>query len=196
MSEDNTFLDLIRRVRAGDGDAAAELVERYAPAVRRAVRMQLRDPRLRRLLDSMDICQSVLASFFCRAASGQYDLDRPEQLSRLLLVMARNKLISQARKPQVVRRQTRLPGRGGLEDQEILAPAPGPSQQAAWRDLLEQVQGRLTDEERRLVERRVQCREWSDIAAELGGNPEALRKKLARALDRVAEQLGLDDLHG
>jgi RNA polymerase sigma factor (sigma-70 family) len=197
MTEENTFLDLIRRVRAGDGDAAAELVQRYEPAVRRAVRMQLRDPRLRRLLDSTDICQSVLASFFFRAASGQYDLDRPEQLSRLLFVMARNKLISQARKPQVVRRETRLPRRGALDDQVLLAPAPSPSQQAAWRDLLEQVHRRLSEEERRLVDRRVQCQEWSEIAAELGGNPETLRKKLARALDRVARHLGLDELqHG
>jgi RNA polymerase sigma factor (sigma-70 family) len=201
MSESPTspesFRALIARVRAGDEQAAAELVRRYEPAIRRAARVRLVDTRLNRLLDSMDICQSVLASFFFRAASGQYDLDRPEQLSRLLFVMARNKLISQARKPQVVRRETRLPRRGALDDQVLLAPAPSPSQQAAWRDLLEQVHLRLSEEERRLVERRVQCKEWSEIAAELGGSPEALRKKLARALDRVARHLGLDELqHG
>ena len=33
--------------------------------------------RLRRLFDSMDISQSVFASFFIRAALGQYELDRP-----------------------------------------------------------------------------------------------------------------------
>jgi hypothetical protein len=32
----------------------------------------------------MDVCQSVLMSFFVRAASGQFDLDRPEDLARVL----------------------------------------------------------------------------------------------------------------
>ena len=82
MADDNTFADFLRRVRAGDEQAAAELVSRYESAVRVEVRMRLADSRLRRVLDSMDLCQSVLASFFVRAAAGQYDLERPEQLVR------------------------------------------------------------------------------------------------------------------
>ena len=34
--------------------------------------------------------------------------------------------------------------------------------------------------------------DWGAIAAEVGGTPEALRKKLARAVDRVARELHLD----
>jgi RNA polymerase sigma factor (sigma-70 family) len=192
MDEDRSFLKLIRRVRAGDEAAALDLVRRYEPAVRRIVRLQLRDPRLRSLLDSADICQSVLASFFVRAASGQYELDRPSQLTRLLAVMARNKLASQARRPQVVRREPG-PGLGAGEEEGPLAPGPSPSQQAAWRDLLQEVRNRLSEEERQLVERRTREQEWSQIAAEMGGSPDGLRKKLARALDRVARQLGLEE---
>ena len=40
----------------------------------------------------MDICQSVLGSFFVRAATGQYKLETPEHLLKLLTTMARNKL--------------------------------------------------------------------------------------------------------
>jgi RNA polymerase sigma-70 factor (ECF subfamily) len=50
----------------------------------------------------------------------------------------------------------------------------------------------LTAEERYLVDQRTQGREWAQIAADLGASPEALRKKHARALDRVAQELGLD----
>ena len=46
---------------------------------------------------------------------------------------------------------------------------------------------------RRLVELRGQGRDWAGIAQEVGGSPEALRKQLARALERVGEQLGLDE---
>jgi RNA polymerase sigma-70 factor (ECF subfamily) len=75
MAEESAFGDLIRRVRAGDADASSELVRRFEPAIRIAVRARLTDPSLRRLSDSMDICQSVLASFFLRAAAGQFELD-------------------------------------------------------------------------------------------------------------------------
>jgi RNA polymerase sigma-70 factor (ECF subfamily) len=196
MDEGNAFLELIKGVRAGDPRAAAELVQRYEPAVRRAVRLQLRDARLRRALDSLDVCQSVLASFFVRAASGQYDLARPNQLVQLLVVMARNKLASQARHSYVARRER--PSRNTEEAVACtLAPGPSPSQHAAWRDLLHEVRRRLSVEERKLADRRGDRREWAEIAAELGGSPDALRKKLDRALDRVSRELGLDELnHG
>jgi hypothetical protein len=64
MSDETPFPELIERVRGGDGDAATELVQRYEPAIRRVVRLRLTDPRLRRAFDSMDVCQSVLASFW------------------------------------------------------------------------------------------------------------------------------------
>jgi RNA polymerase sigma-70 factor (ECF subfamily) len=192
MAGDSSFLDLIRRVRAGDPDAAEVLVRRYEPAVRRAVRLQLRDERLRRVLDSTDICQSVLASFFVRAAVGQYDLDEPAQLLNLLLAMARHKLASQARKPYVTRRDGRFGPEGETERGELVEPGPGPVARADGRDLLQQVRARLTEEERRLADRRALGQGWAQIAAEEGGGAEALRKKLARALDRVSQQLGLD----
>jgi DNA-directed RNA polymerase specialized sigma24 family protein len=88
VTEPSAFEDLIRRVRAGDEAAAAELVRRYETLVRRTVRLRLRDPRLQRLLDSVDICQSVLASFFARAALGQFELNTPQDLCRLLTAMA------------------------------------------------------------------------------------------------------------
>ena len=95
---DNTFADFVARIRAGDEQAAAELVRQFEPLIRREIRMQLDDHRLSRLFDSMDICQSVLASFFLRTAAGEYDLERPEQLVGLLVTMARNKLASAARR--------------------------------------------------------------------------------------------------
>src|SRR5262249_21361832 len=96
MPVEDPFVDLIRRVRAGAAGAASELVRRYEPALRRFVRVHLRDPRLRRVLDSTDICQSVLATFFVRANLGQYDLDTPDNLLKLLATIARHKVTNQA----------------------------------------------------------------------------------------------------
>src|SRR5262249_4531060 len=96
MIPENPFTALIRRVRAGDQEAAAELVRTYEPAVRRAVRVRLKDDRLRRVLDSLDICQSVLGSFFLRATLGEFELTSADDLLRLLATMVRNKVANQA----------------------------------------------------------------------------------------------------
>jgi RNA polymerase sigma-70 factor (ECF subfamily) len=193
MVDAPTFDELIRRVRAGDQDAATELVKRYEPAIRRAVRFRLADARLGALLDSMDICQSVLASFFIRAASGQYELETPGQLLKLLTAMARNKLTSQARKQHAQRRDSRRVAAGGQDEGRFVAVGESPSVVVSARDLLEEVQRRLSPDERRLLELRNQGYDWSAIASEIGGGAEALRRRLSRALDRVAGQLGLDD---
>jgi RNA polymerase sigma-70 factor (ECF subfamily) len=193
MVEAPTFDELIRRVRSGDQDAAAELVRRYEPAIRRAVRFRLSDARLGSLLDSMDICQSVLASFFIRAASGQYELETPGQLLRLLTAMARNKLNSQARKQYTQRRDGRRVTSGGEDEGRFVAKGESPSVEVAARDLLQEVHRRLSSDERRLLELRNQGHDWAAIAAELGTGAEALRRRLSRALGRVAEELGLDE---
>src|SRR5262245_960432 len=98
------FPELIARARAGEERAAAELVRRYEPEIRREVRFVLRDPFLRRTFDSMDVCQSVLASFFSRAALGEYDIDSPQDLKRLLIRMARNKAVDAVRRQRAGRR--------------------------------------------------------------------------------------------
>ena len=194
MSDDEIFRDLIRRVRAGDEQAAAELVRGYEPAIRRAVRYRLSDTRLRRTCDSMDICQAVLGSFFLRAACGQYELDTPTQLLKLLATMARNKLSKEATRQRAARRDHRRLSAGGIEDCQVAADEPTPSRQVASRELLAEAQRRLSADEQQLVELRNQGLEWADIAAQLGGTPELLRKKLSRALARVAKELGLDEV--
>src|SRR5262245_14438194 len=189
MADPNDFATLIRRVRAGDGGAAGELMRRYEPAIRRAVRVRLVDARLRRLLDSTDICQSVFGSFFVRTALGQYDLDTPQQLLQLLVDMSRKKLIDQERHWRAARRDVRR-----VEPAVCDAPVEDrPSRDLAARDLLDAVRHRLTAEERHLAEQRALGRDWGQIAGDRGESPDALRKRLRRAADRVARELGLDD---
>jgi RNA polymerase sigma factor (sigma-70 family) len=193
MPENELFADLIRRVRAGEGNAATELVKRYEPAIRRIVRVHLRDPRLRRVLDSTDVCQSVLASFFVRANLGQYDLDTPDQLLRLLATIARNKVTNQAHKHKAARRDYRREQAIGASEILVADPYPDPSRQVAARELLEKVRERLSDDERLLAEARARGDSWAEIAEAHGASAESLRKRLSRALDRVLGELGLDE---
>jgi RNA polymerase sigma-70 factor (ECF subfamily) len=192
MTDRELFRDLIRRVRAGDAEASAELVRRFEPAIRVAVHVRLTDPALRRLLDSTDICQSVMAQFFLRAASGEFQLDTPEQLLKLLTTMAHHKLINHALKQRAVRRDYRRVCPDGLDEGKMIDPTPDPSQLAAHHELLQELRRRLSAEERQLADRRASGRSWQEIAAEMGERPNTLRMRLDRAVTRVTRELGLD----
>jgi RNA polymerase sigma factor (sigma-70 family) len=193
MSEAGSFAEFVGRIRAGDEQAAVELVRQYEPLIRREVRLHLEDRGLCRLFDSMDVCQSVLASFFVRTAAGQYDLQSAPQLIKLLVSMARNKLASAARRQ---RRQKR-DHRKATADHEVLARVagtdPSPSEHVAGKELLERVRAELSEEEKRLAELRAQGLGWPEIAALVGGKPQARRMQLARALDRAARLFGLEE---
>jgi RNA polymerase sigma-70 factor (ECF subfamily) len=193
MLDEGRFGEFVRRIRSGDAQAAEELVRRYEQAIRSEVRMRLNDPRLSRVFDSMDICQSVFSSFFLRVACGQYDLDRPDQLLKLLVAMAHNKVAFQARRHRAQRRDQRREVALVKGEGEPTQPSPSPSRVVAGKELLQTFLGRLSAEERQLADRRASGREWADIAAELGGTAQARRKQLSRAADRVARELGIDD---
>jgi RNA polymerase sigma factor (sigma-70 family) len=192
MVDAEAFASLIQRIRAGDGDAAAELVQQYEAAIRLEVRLRLRDPGLRSRFDSMDVCQSVLASFFVRAAAGQYELEEPEQLRHLLVAIALNKLNAQIRRHRAQRRDSRKAGPLDAAECTLAAPDPRPSEVVAGRELLEQVRRRMSEEERRLTELRHEGQGWAAIAATMGGTADGRRMQLERAMRRVARELGIE----
>ncbi len=168
-------------------------MRRYESTIRIEVRAHLTDPGLYRLFDSMDICQSVLAGFFVRAAAGEYELEGPRQLLKLLVGITRRKVAFQARKHRSQRRDHRRVARSDLADLPVSDDQPTPYRRAEGQNLLEEVRRRLTDEERAVADRRGEGRGWAEIAAELGGTAEGRRKQLGRALDRVSQELGLDE---
>ncbi len=190
--------EMLSRVRGGDAAAAEELVRTYEPELRRAIRVRLTDARLRRLVDSIDICQSVLAGFFVRTAAGQYDIQTPEELLKLLVTMARNRVIDWARRSQADRRDGRrdvsIEGEDG-QQMQFASNEPGPASVLISRELLDQVRSRLAPEELKLMEQRAEGLDWNQIAAETGDQANAVRMRLTRALDRVAEELGLEQSH-
>lgn len=192
MPANKPFEELLRDVRGGDPAAAAEIVRRYESAIRVAVRTRLSDPALRQQFDSMDICQSVLASFFLRAAAGQYDLHDPQQLVALLTKIAHNKLAMHARNQYRQRRNVRRT-RGLTNSMDKLpASSSEPAEVAADRDLIHQAYARMDPQVRQMATARANGAEWGEIAAELGGTAEACRKQFRRAMDAIAHTLHIE----
>ena len=192
MAIDESFTDLIRRACDRDEEAAAELVRQFEPELRRIIRFQMSDPGLRRMLDSLDVCQSVLAAFFAQLYAGNLQFSQPRQLAGLLALMARNKVVDRAR-------QDRSASRGGgkvraaVDGLEELVPdsIPEPDRLVADRDLLQSVRSRLDTTDQEILDKWLLGQEWAEIAKQMGSTPDALRKRLSRAIDGAARKLGL-----
>jgi RNA polymerase sigma-70 factor (ECF subfamily) len=190
---ETSFAEFLSRIRSGDESAAEELVRLYEPLIRREVRLRLEDDRLRRAFDSLDVCQSVFASFFTRASSGEFDLQQREHLVRLLVTMARNKLASSARREHRQRRDhRRLVMTDNVALEKLPGTAPAPGQALEQREVWERLQECLTDDERRIAELRGDGVGWDEIACQLGGNGHARRMQFRRGLQRARSSAGFE----
>lgn len=184
---------LLTQVRQGDESAAAEIVRHYEPEVRRFIRFRLTSPSLRRMIDSLDICQSVLANFFVRISSGEMALDDPRRLQALLLTMARNRLLDHVRTERASKRDSRRTVTGGDGLKDLADPGKSPSDELIAEEMLGAFRRQLAPDDLQLVESRLSGRDWKALAAEFGGTPESLRKRMTRAMDHAARALGLVD---
>ena len=119
-SSDSRVLDsisdrsLLRRFRSGEDDAATALYLRYAKRLH-ALAQTKTAADLAARVDADGIVQSVFRTFFRRAAKGQYDVPDGEQLWKLFLVIALNKIRDtaahhRAQKRDVGRTQPMSPG--------------------------------------------------------------------------------------
>jgi RNA polymerase sigma-70 factor (ECF subfamily) len=191
-SSTSSFAALFARVQAGDQHAAAALVREYEAQIRRVIRVRLTDPHLKRQFDSVDICQSVLGDFFVRSALRQFDLKSPAQLVALLGTMARNKLLNQVERQRAMKRAIHRQEAQDAGDLALADECATPSRIVAGRELLALVHERLTSEEQRIAQWRIEGRGWGEIASELRDTPDGVRIRYSRALKRVMKSLNLD----
>lgn len=182
------FQGLLERLRRGDQAAAAEIVQTYEPALMRMIRVRMVDKRLRKVHGESDIFQSVMGSFFVRVALGQYELRDPEDLAKLLAVMVRNKVAEKARRRDVARDAVAADD----EALHVASPAASPSQVIALRELAQAARAKLGHELLQIVELRDEGLGWNEVAERVGGNPDAVRKRLSRAVDDIAQSLGVE----
>jgi len=190
---DPGFADFVRRIRAGDDQAAQELVNRFESLIRREVRLRISGSQVNRAFDSLDVTQSVLANFFVRAAAGQFELEHADQLARLLVTMARNKLVSRVRSEL---RQIRDIRRVTVEPHvldRVADQRPSPSEIVARKELLERLRTLLSDEERQIIDLRNQGLGWEEVATRLGGSGQARRMQMSRGIERLTRQLGITE---
>ena len=189
----NAFPDLMSRFRNGDEAAAAELVTRFGPQIRRAIRVRGTGSRLGRVLDSEDLMQSVYAILWQNRNDPALRVVGPGQLVEWLLTVARNRRNERARQAATAKRGGKHIDLGF----EVLAAVPtgvqSPSAASADRDLIKMILDRLNPEERQIAEARSEGVSWAELADLAGTSSEALRKRFHRAVTPILESLASRD---
>lgn len=168
---------LLQRLRRGSEDAATQLYLRYAHRLRALARART-SADLAQRLDVDDIVQSVFGSFFRGASKGYYDVPAGEELWKLFLVIALNKIRAKGAYHRAAKRDVRL-----TAPADLLELGDGPEHdEAAYTFLqlvIDEALGKLPEAQRRMVELRIEGHEVSEIAS--------LTQRSKRTVERVLQ---------
>src|SRR5262249_25604248 len=190
-SDDEDRQRLIQGLREGDRQIVREFCERYGPSLQRLAAQYL-PGALRRRVAPEDVVQSACRTFLRRAYEGEFQLADSDGLWRLLCAITLTKVREQAR---FHRRQRR-----GL-DREVPLPAeaeatfapvdprPSPAEAAAFADQFRQLVSSLDEDERRLVDLKLQQCTNLEAAARLGCSERTIHRILKRAQARLERLL-------
>jgi RNA polymerase sigma-70 factor (ECF subfamily) len=190
---DHESAELLTRWRAGDQQAATELVDRFTERLVALARGQISE-RLARRIDAEDVVQSAYRSFFEAAREGQYVLRRTGDLWRLLSAITMHKLQHQVEHhtagKRSIEKETGFGGASSMSDfgPEFLAREPSPLEAAALVDELAQLLENLKPLHRQMVEMRLQGHALEDIATATDRSERLVRRVLDQLKGRLTER--------
>jgi RNA polymerase sigma factor (sigma-70 family) len=182
--------DLVARWRAGDEQAAAELVQRYTARLVALARSRL-SGRVARQVDPEDLVQSAYRSFFTKARQELIQLPENGDLWQLLVTITLHKLYNQMKRATAQKRGTEKEQSFGSEDSLLglrslpLSGEPSPVEALALTDLLEQVMRALEPTERRILEMRLQGYTLKEVAAEVQCSERTVRRTVSEMKERI-----------
>ena len=174
------FEVLLSRVHAGDQLAAEQLVNRYQPAVLRAVRSRLGKP-MRGFLDSMDIVQSVHLSLLIGLHREKFQLRSPDQLIALAALMVQRKIArhwAHRKRSVEAKADGRAMAMNSLE--QLPAPATTPSLIVSSQEQLAGCLATLDELDQQLVQLKLDGHTTAETAQLLARTPAFIRMRWTR----------------
>jgi len=175
----------MRRLRLGSEDAATQIYLRYAHRLRALARVQS-SPDLTRCIDADEIVQSVFGSFFRRAKDGYYDVPEGEELWRLFLVIALNKIRAKGAHYRAAKRDIRITTDGAWL--ETSPPAAEGDDAAAMQDLqllINEALESLPPEHREVIVLRIEGYRVEEIADRIRRSKRSVERMLQAARKRL-----------
>jgi RNA polymerase sigma-70 factor (ECF subfamily) len=193
MAEPPREDELLQRWRAGDEDAARQLFERYVSTLLALARKRI-SQRLAGRVDAEDIVQSVFRTFFQRAREGQFEIDEPDDLVKLLARITVHKTLRQIAYHKRAKRDAAA--ETGQSDPEhdhlmtVLAKGPTPEATITLVDQMDHFFNTLRPEDCLILKMRMEGFSNVEIAKSL----DITDRKIRRLMERIrgqAEQEGL-----
>jgi RNA polymerase sigma factor (sigma-70 family) len=188
---DDRLERLFRGLREGDAQAAADFCAEYGPLLQRLADQHL-PAQLRRRVDPEDVVQSACMTFLRRVRVGRFQLADSESLWRLLCAITLAKVRQQARFHLRQKRgldqewgQTAEAGDESVSSLDLVAPGPRPDEAVAFADQLEQVLLSLDEEERQIVQLKLQEHTNKEVAQRLTCSERTVRRLLKRVQARL-----------
>ena len=187
---EDTDQQLLQRYQQGDHEAAEQLYRRYADRLRALTRRKS-SAVLASRMDPDDIVQSVFRNFFHSARSGGYDVPPGEDLWKLLLVIALNKIRARATFHRAAKRDVRRTRRiDGLDPATLAKENPhGQSGRTFLRLVAEEALASLSPLLRRIVELRMEGYQVHEIAELTGRSLRTVERTLQNCRKRLADIL-------
>lgn len=187
---------LIAGLRAGDRQASREFWEHYGPQLHRVAEHRL-PPGLRARVGAEDVVQSVCRTFLRRAQGGEFQLDDSESLWRLLCAITLTKVNEQTRfhlrKKRGMDQEVRLAGSGpSAPERHVADPGPTPEEAAEFTDFFQNLLNSLEEEERQVVELKLQDLTNDQVAEQLKCSERTVRRIMGRVQDRLQRLLDQD----
>jgi RNA polymerase sigma-70 factor (ECF subfamily) len=194
MSEDSCA-NLVARWKAGDEQAATELVGRYTTRLIALARSRL-SGSVAHHVDPEDIVQSAYRSFFREARRDSIEVEQNGDLWQLLVTITLHKLHNQVKRVTAQKRAVQKEQLFGSEDSLLgipsapLAADPSPVEALALVELLEQVMCSLEPAERRMLEMRLQGYTLAEVAAAVRCSERTVRRTVAEIKGRLQRLFG------
>lgn len=195
MDLNDSFADLMSRLKSGEDDAARVVFQRYTSRLIGLARNHL-DHRLAVKVAPEDVVQSAYKSFFLRQRDGDFEIGSWDSLWGLLTMMTVRKCADRAAQFQTEKRDvTREVAQGGSETslpalwQTAIDRDPLPEEAALLAETVEELFGSLDDQdERSILELSLQGYTAIEISTQLGRAERSvrrLRERIRKRLERA-----------
>ena len=193
--EDDHWQLLIQGLRAGNPHIAQEFWDQYGVLLHQVAEKHLGD-RVRRRVGPEDVVQSACRTFLRRARLGEFQLPDSAALWHLLCAITLNKVRQQIRfhqrqKRGVNQEQPLEPDPGSERKFEPQALGPTPAEAAEFADQLQQLLAGLDEEERQMVDLKLQECTHEEVAAQLGCSERTVRRVMKRVQARLGRMFDL-----
>lgn len=183
MSVNDSFVNLMTRLRSGEDTAAREVFVRFASRLAGLARRHL-DTRMSAKVDPEDVVQSAYKSFFLRQREGTLDVGTWDGLWGLLTMITLRKCADRAAYFRAGKRDvTRETASGAADDSSpavadlLLDREPQPDEAAALAETVEALFRAIDDpDERAIVELSLQGHTATEISERLGRAERSVRR--------------------